>query len=317
MFEINRDKSEIPNFPTDVIHICWLVDFWGRGPEDFKGSDILYTWGYNWIDNLKENGITMVKHLPPATDSEIYKPLDSKKNKIYDCAYMGHIPKKWSNDELNRHIGFKDNEKIYFRDITTIAENIFWTNPHYGIIHELKILGFDLCLLNKTLIYDIEGRIGRLASRMRNINLFLEKTNKIAIYGPENWLLYNKYKNYYKNFLENPKDINKAMQDSSIIIHTHYQPHFRVFDAMSCGIVTSIMNTPKIYQNEFELLGFKSGEDYVEIDIKSDNLNPKIFSNKKLLSDISHNARKKTLENHLWVHRAEQVLKDVEGLYYE
>lgn len=316
VFEMNRDKSEIPNFPIDVIHLCWVVDFWGRDFKDFSGSDIVYAWSESWIDSFKNNGIDSVKYLPSATNSNIYKPLGIQKK--YDFAYLGHIPKPWTDFDLNREVGLQKNEKAYFKDLIPHIEKMYLSNNCFGFfLDNLKTLGFELSSLDDSLMYDITDRIARQIQRVHNINLFLDITNNIAIYGPENWAMYDKYKNNYKGFLEKPEYMNKAIQESNVLLHFTFVPHFRVFDAMACGIVSTATPTPKAYTNEFEILGFKNNEDYVELNVESGKINQEIFNNKQLLADISHSARKKTLENHLWVHRAEQVLKDVERIRYK
>ncbi|MDD4505346.1 MAG: glycosyltransferase [Sulfurospirillaceae bacterium] len=315
VFEMNRVKSEIPNFPNDVIHICWLVDFWGREYSDLKGSDILYAWTYSWIENFKKNGVASVKYLPSATDSKIYKPINIKK--IYDFTFLGHISKRWTSYELNREVGIKDDNKIYFKDILPIVENLVLSQEYIeSTIEELTKRNYNL-KLNKSLIYDLSSRIYRQKTRELYMDKFLGITNNISIYGPNNWALYEKYKNNYKGFLEKPEQINKAMQKANILLHFTFIPHFRVLDAMACGMVSTAFETPNIYKNEFEILGFKSNEDYLEIDTKCDRISQEFFNNKQLLADISYNARKKTLKNHLWVHRAEQVLKDVERISHK
>lgn len=315
VFEMNRVKSEISNFPVGVIHLCWVVDFWGRDYSDFKGSDILYTWSHSWIESFKNNGITSVEYLPSATDSKIYKPINTQK--IYDFTFLGHIPKKWTDYELNREVGFKNNKKVYFKDLVPIVEGLILSKEYIeSILEELANLDYNLDL-DEPLIYDLSSRIFRQLNREYYMDKFLDITDNISIYGPENWAMYDKYKNNYKGFLETPEYMNKAIQESNVLLHFTFVPHFRVFDAMSCKVVSTALKTPKCRTNEFEILGFKNNEDYVELDIQSGKINQEIFNNKQLLADISYNARKKTLKNHLWVHRAEQVLKDVERISHK
>lgn len=313
VFEMNRVKSEIENFPDDVVHICWLVDFWGRTHDELKGSDILYTWANDWVHHFHKVGIERVYHLPPATDATIYKKETTKKS--YDFMFLGHISKDWSEDELNRVIGHRHGEKLIFKDLlvyikeTVLSSSKAMTLPLYL---EKKNIVFNTPV-DKALTYDINNRAIRHIRRERYIDIFLNISENIALYGSDNWLLHDKYKKFYKGFIYEPNEMNSAMQKSNILLHDGNDPHFRTFDAMAAGVVVAAAEVHDLCVKAWENLGFKDGEHYLSIDTYSDNLDAKKFKDKKFLKKIAKNAQKKVLKEHLWVHRADKIIADVKA----
>lgn len=314
VFEMNRVKSEIQNFPDGVIHICWLVDFWGRMHDELRGSDILYTWANDWVKYFEEAGVKPVYYLPPATDSTIYKQQNVEKE--YDFIFLGHISKKWSAEELNREIGYKNNKKFYFKDLLPYIRNFVLSKNNTGpFLDSLK--AYDILLnspIDKTLLYDISNRTFRQTRREQYTDMFIELSDKIAIYGSEQWLLYDKYKRLYKGFITKPEEMNAVIQKANILLHDGNYPHFRTFDAMASGVVVAAAQAPDNFEKPWEVLGFKDGEDYLNVDIYSDIIDVERFKDKTLLKQISGRARDKVLNEHLWVHRAEKVIKDISNL---
>ena len=311
VFEMNRVKSEIENFPKNVIHVCWLVDFWGRRSEELIGSDILYVWSMTWIEKFKEIGIQNVHYLAPATDAKIYENNNRKKN--HEFVFLGHMSKQWTNQELHRKIGRIGNQELFFKDILSyVREYVLTPNMQKPLIDILKNYGIVLAdNLDKPLLYDIFSRAFRQIRREHFIDIF---TNKVSIYGSKNWLLYDKYRNSYKGYIEKPQLLSAIIQSSKILLHDHYDPHFRTFDAMACGTLVVTAKEKINMDSPWMKLGLIDKEDYISVDINSKLSNKNDFLNQRYYKDIIKNAQEKVLLKHLWVHRAEQILHDVKGI---
>ncbi|WP_434637269.1 glycosyltransferase [Sulfurimonas sp. NW7] len=315
VFEMNRVKSEIENFPSGIAHICWVVDFWGRVHENFQGSDILYPWANDWVDKFKQASIENVYYLAPATDKTIYKPL-SKQKKESELVFLGHISKEWTSSELTRVVGKSKSKNVYFTDLLPLVKKHVLTLKHtQPFLDSLFAAGIELNMpIDKTMLYDISSRSFRQIRREFYLDLFLKLDKEIAIYGSENWKLYERFQKFYKGYIESPSELNKAMQKASILLHDGNYPHFRTFDAMASGVVVAAAKAHAEYTHPWEVLDFKHNEDYINVDIYDENVDLSILNNKNKLKDIAHNAREKVLQKHLWVHRAEQVLTDFEQL---
>lgn len=313
VFEMNRTKSEIRGFPQDVIHICWLVDFWGRMSEELIGSDILYVWSHSWIKKFKELGIEKVFYLPPATDCTVYTNLKDKK--VDSPLFIGHISKPWTDKELNRPLMNLDGKKYFFQDILPYAkEYILSANLPKPFYDTLVEYGFMLDKnVDKALIYDIFSRSFRQIRREDFIDKFREIDSNINIYGSQNWLLYNKYKKLYKGYIENPYILGQKIQSSQVLLHDHFDPHFRTFDAMACATPVVIAKEKNGMISPWTLINLYDSEDYISMDIYSKTLSIN-YLDKKRLKEIGQNAQEKVLKNHLWVHRIEKVLKDFSQL---
>jgi hypothetical protein len=314
---MNRVKSEIENFPNEVMHVCWLVDFWGRTHSELYGSDILYVWAHDWIQYFEEEGITNVFYLPPATDKSIYRPLNKVKKSSF--VFLGHISKEWSQSELSRKIGTKDGRPFYFKEILPyIKRHVLSSYTTYPFLDTLKDENIFLDIpIDKSVLYDISSRSFRHFRRTMYIDLFANKNNKLVIYGSENWKLYKQYREFYKGYISEPLEINSAIQESEFLLHDGNYPHFRTFDAMAAGTIVASAQAPGNIDNPWNLLDFEDQKDYINIDIYSKNINIDIFLDKKLMEAIAQNAKNKVLAKHLWVHRVQKVIKDVQNLKKE
>ncbi len=317
VFEMNRSKNEIKNFPKNVIHICWLVDFWGRRHDEIEGSDILYCWTESWINHfLKKSSNKNVLFLPPATSKKSYFPITTE-NKDKDFLFLGHIPNPWNKEELKREVGYINNKKAYFEDILPIL-NSFIMNKNIDIncYDYLKQNNVELKNnIEKSLEYDISSRTFRQVRRKNFITPFCKNKNfKTVIYGTQNWQNYIDFKDYHKGYLNSTEEINQELSKSNILLHDGNYPHFRTFDAMAAKCCVVACETPRTHGNTWEILGFKENIDFIKVDIFSNDINFEIFKNKKLIKDIKENAYKKVLENHLWVHRAQTILNDLKEL---
>lgn len=316
VFEMNRSKNEIKNFPKDVIHICWLVDFWGRKHNEIEGSDILYCWAENWIKHFTNNSNNKVLFLPPATSKSFYYPIENK-IKNHDFLFLGHIPNPWSKSELEREVGYINNKKAQFKDIIPILESFIMNKDINISCHDfLKQNNIYLnSNIEKSLEYDISSRTFRQVRRKKFITPFCKnKEFKTIIYGTQNWKNYIDFKNHHKGYLDSTKKINQELSKSNILLHDGNYPHFRTFDAMAAKCCVVACETPSSHGDTWGVLGFKENVDFIKVDIFSNDINFEIFRNKKLIKDIKENAYKKVLENHLWVHRAQTILNDLKEL---
>lgn len=317
VLEMNRTKNEIDSFPKGLIHICWLFDFWGRLHHEIEGSDILYCFAEDWIENFKNKSKNKnVLYLPPGTDNKIYKPLNL--NKSCDFLFLGHIPNNWSEAELNRKIGFIGQIDIKYKDILEIIK-----------YHTLHRKDFDYSLnefieknkirfkqpFEKVLEYDINSRAVRQIRRKRFLELFVKnKEFKTRIFGSENWKNYKYFSELYVGYLENPKEINKELSKSKILLHDGDCPHFRTFDAMASKCCVAASETHSNNIDSWLTLGFKENEDFIKINFFSGEIDFNMLKNQNLLKDIRENAYKKIINSHLWLHRAEKIINDLKIL---
>ncbi|QFR48349.1 glycosyltransferase family 1 protein [Sulfurimonas lithotrophica] len=317
-FEMNRCKSEINNFPKNILHICWLVDLLGRKLENITGSEIVYFFSTEWMKDFKHSENCKIGWLPPASDPEEYYPIKDHK-KIFNSVFLGHIPNPWSNDLLNRIVCEDSNKKIIFSDVLNQFENIWGSqdsivnNDIYinEVIDWLRKNNFvSIDITDKTLRYDIGCRIIRKARRLFFLDWLLENIDiePMGIFGGSNWKNWSKYKNMYQKELLTTKEMNNVYNKTKLLIHEGVGFHFRVFDAMLAGTPVIIRKSKQ--DNDFGGIAtmFDENIEYISIDI---NKFHKFQFDDDILNDISDRAREKVLLNHTWFHRLSQVVKDI------
>lgn len=315
VFEHNRTKDEVPNFPKDVKHISWIIDFRGRDYAQLSGSDILYVWAQDWVQRFENAGVCNVKFLPPATNAEIYQPLKDVQPQ-YDLVFLGHISKEWTQRELNRFIGFRKGQKYYFKDILPLVQEYVLTKDvKVPIFEYLESMGVEFKQpIEQTVTYDIVSRIFRQTRREHFIDTSLQVSNKLIIYGSENWKLYSKYQNFYAHYIQSPTKLNRAMQQARVLLHDGNYPHFRTFDAMASGVAVAAAVPPHNFDDPWGKLGFNHLEHYCAVDTFTAQPDLSVLHNTKRLKEIANNAREKVLNEHLWIHRALKVLQDFKNL---
>jgi len=309
VLEVNRTKSEIDNFPSNLLHIGWLFDLWDKNPKDLY-SDILYTFGYSWLNRFPNSCAKHLACLPPATDESIFKKVKIKKK--YDFSFFGHIPKPWNHEELNRIVGYKNSIPIYFKDILSNMESavLSFDNKFCFTSFQEKFEFKFSTKLSNSLKYDLTTRIFRQKNRMNFLNLIKKTSDSISIFGT-NWEHYKEFDIYFKGYINSPNNLNKTIQESKVMLHDNHNLHFRVLDAMACGTPVTI-TTPKKNNDNLEIFGLKKNIHYLEVNLlKSEKFQ---IPSDEILNKISNNASKVIQEKHLWRHRAKTILNDTKKL---
>jgi len=320
VIEMNRSRSFVPGLPKSICHIAWIVDTLGYKPEHYKGSEILYFFGANWLQEYQLSEKGFCDWLPPGVDIDVYSygelPHDS------DFSFIGHLPLPWSKKELERIVYSDSNVTIRFAQvIEALNERLFnvdvkgYTNESYlqlslDIISELT--GYTVNIENRIMRYDLNCRTIRMFNRHRLMQLAVNVTDLIKIYGPSNWKQWNQYAPFYRGFLELPDDIKNVYQRSRLNLHEGVGPHFRAFDCLAAGGVLCYFAS----DDDSEFGGIKTlfDVDLHYVEVTKENFHDKT---QQLLKDndqrrkISHDGSIFTQEFHSWKVRAKKIIDDL------
>lgn len=317
VFEMNRIKSDIINFPDNVIHICWLVDYWEKSHEEInKGSDFLYLFSKSWLMEHKGFEGNYIDVLYPGTDIDDYN-IDPTISKKSDFIFLGHMPKPWNKDELSR-IVYAPNKNIPFKNLINIVHDFTMNPKNYfdGTIatrkHLLNMLQLtDINTTNdRVLHYDIFMRLFREGRRLGILNNLIKTTQNITIYGNENWLLRKQFIPFYQKELIDTKAMNKAFNQHNFLVHDGNMPHFRVFDAMASGLLVFKPNVLEYgVVDEWEDLLFKDNQDIITYELNEKFIRPKVSDSQ--IKDLKFHIRNVIKSSHTWNHRIEKILKDI------
>ncbi|TDA62660.1 glycosyltransferase family 1 protein [Sulfuricurvum sp. IAE1] len=320
-FEMNRCKAEIDGFPEKITHVSWLVDLSGRKLEAIRGSELVCFFSSEWMaDYLPEKGCKSL-WLPPASDPDNYFPVSIPKT--FESVFVGHIPKPWDQKLLERPICFRNSAAATFRDVVETFETR-WGEQDTIVNNDRYLQEVELWLESRgrgetlhddaTLRYDIGCRIIRTARRKYFLDWLLrnESVEPMAIFGGENWKLWDDYARLYGGELGTPTELNEAFNRSKTVIHEGVGPHFRVFDAMLSGVPVVVRKS--VQDREFGGLGTMAaeGEEYIALDVGQDRgLLSELLRHPETLRRIGENGRNKALAQHTWYHRLSETSEEI------
>ncbi|TDA62661.1 glycosyltransferase family 1 protein [Sulfuricurvum sp. IAE1] len=319
VLEMNRVKTDIENFPSDLLHICWLVDYWERTPAELCGSDFLYLFSHVW---LKDHPMFTGKHmdvLHPGTDPDLYRPLHPN-NSGKATIFLGHMPKPWLETELERRVTGSGGAVFRFEQLKKLVHE-FTLNPqdfNDGTIatgkYLLHRLGVDFLdtLSDTVLHYDVYARSFREGRRQGVVEKVLNSHLDLHLYGNDSWALRERFRPHYRGMLETPEEINRAFNQSAFLLHDGNMPHFRVFDAMAAGLPVLKPDTSGYgIEDEWDFLDFEEGSEILTYSLDSEELTSIKHLDARRIGDMHARIREKIVKAHTWAHRAEKILGDI------
>lgn len=322
IFEMNRPGGDIPFLPKHIVHICWIVDFYGRPIADFHGSEITYLFGPKWLEKFPHDGF--FRWFGPGACTESYYPGNG--SFVYEASFVGHIPKPWSDEELSRNISDAD-EGLSFGDVLPVLEQSLRKHgtefkaheDFYSLLYSLVKEKFNVDIkLDHVLKYDFSERLIRLLNRKQLVDKIIEVSD-LALFGPKNWQEWPEYKPFYKKFLETCNEMKAVYNSSMINLHENGNGmHFRVMDCMASG---GLIFVPKSEYDEREggiKNFFKPDEHYVEFDL--DDLQDKYMfylRDTRQAEKLRHAAVEEIKRNHTWTHRVNSVFDDLNYLGHQ
>lgn len=320
IFEMNRVKDDIPILhDLGIPHITWIVDFQGRTENHIKGSDITYFFDPGWDENYKVGGLQ--DWLPPGTCIKTFFPDQLKPDFETEFNFMGHIPKPWSFEELNRKVDpesevtFETLLKCYDNHMEATKFEIKTHKDLEDIIKNIcKELVVNHAVIDSSIYYDLMERTKRLNNRVELLNFALKKSDSIVIYGSPNWKDWSSYSKYYKYFVDCHKDINAIHQSSVINLHDGVSFHFRSIDCMASGgtvfwydnRVVEGRGLHDFFDNQWHFYRFKK---YSFNEVYDDFKRANGFRNKaqeEMINIIK--------SHHTWSHRVNKIVKDINSL---
>ena len=325
VLEMNRPRCDVPFLKKAIKHIVWVVDLNGRPLDYFQGSDITYLFDPLWEYVFPHDGFH--RWLAPGSCEKDYPPLIDDSYDV-DVSFVGHMPRRWSNKELDRMI--TSSGDLQFRDILTTLESIIWerrndpTSEKFKPENDWIHFADELCMSavgshlvpSGELKYDISGRIIRHLQRQELISTALNNTNSLRLYGPENWREWPEYAPFYAGYLKGPGQLGKAYRSSKINLHDGVGMHFRSVDCMSTGGLLFFREREELDRLPGEIsTQFEPDREFVSFspDTFPDKLK-QYLGDPKRADQVRKAAARAIRAGHTWRHRAESVLKDLQQL---
>ncbi len=147
------------------------------------------------------------------------------------------------------------------------------------------------------------------------IDIVLEHSKSLQIYGPENWKKWPEYRPYYKYFLDNSNAMRNVYQTSKINLHEGVGPHFRVFDCFASGGFLFFHKSADDSDYGGMHTFFKPNVHYVDFDYDDFSNKVKYYlANEDKRLKIAGQASKIVRKHHTWYHRWQKIIKDCHSL---
>ncbi len=324
IFEMNRSRNELPKLPKNIIHIAWIVDLLGRDINDIQESEIIYFFGTGWKDIHTNKQASLVDWLPAGFCPQTYRP--AQRRKTVDFSFIGHIPKPWSHAELARIVGTGATDRYTFQQLFEQCRSI-WEKQ--GGLHRLrpeqylklmaevlaKGIGDGFHITDRTMKYDIETRSTRMINRQHLIDSALSVSASVSIYGPENWLEWDRYRHYYRGYLNDSRALRTVYQESALNLHEGIGLHFRTLECMGSGGVLVFKPTSRDDLPDGINSHFEPFRHYLPLDIDGDieHLQHYLQQENKL-SKIAEETAELVQQKHTWKIRCEKIVSDIASL---
>lgn len=252
VFEMNRTRAALPGLPASIKHIAWIVDTLGHGIEHFRGSDIAYFFGANWLRTFPRELAQYADWLPPGTCLDNYYP--ASQTPLSDTAFVGHIPKPWSEEEKQRVVCSDNTDEIRFGTLYPQLQQ-YWAGLELkGYANDTylqsacdlieRLTGQRIKIHDPVLRYDLGCRAVRMMNRHALLSIVQHPARSLRIYGPDNWKLWPEYAPHYRCFAHDPNELRGIYQSTKINLHEGIGPHFRSFDCMASGAALFYLSSP-------------------------------------------------------------------------
>jgi len=330
VIEMNRSRCDVQGLPNDIIHVCWLVDLWEKTLDQYVGSEMIFFFDPTWKKLYPYTDKCFCDCLPPGTSRKQKGTVNN--DFLHDFSFAGHIPKPWSENELERVISYEGGPEMKFgtlynavvKEANSISTGM-WPEKATARMKRLIRRG---CKIPKTkyydenmgrrirvrnlhgaIYYDVNTRMSRMWGRQRLIDEAVKISDSVGIYGSENWADWECYRRFYSGMVESPEDLVNVYRGSRINLHQGVGMHFRVIDCMAVGGTIFVMRRGlKNVQGEIG--------DYFEDGVQFVSFGHDDFAGKAedILADedkrrrIGEEARKAVEAAHTWRHRAEKIL---------
>ncbi|MBD9362044.1 glycosyltransferase family protein [Methylomonas fluvii] len=320
VFEMNRTRSDIPEFPKDIIHIAWIVDNQGRKINTFSGSDIIYLFWQNWMKDCQASATKIMDWFPPGVDKDIYYP--ESLDFISDVSFVGHLSFPWTSRELKRVIYKSSDFVVTFADALRHLEDgvlkvdLTGFNEDDYIAVALSFLpeshrrqiNLDNCVQ-----YDLGCRaVLRMMFRRKLLDMAAACDVSLRFYGPGGWGKWDKYRPYYQTTLTDPDDIRRVYGSSRINLHEGVGVHFRTLDCMASGGLLFYLAGPDDKITGGIRTVFTPGIHYVEV--QEANFSEKVafyLAHPEERLEICDKASLEVLQKHTWNHRVQKLVDDL------
>ncbi len=326
VLEINRSRSDLPEFPKEVAHICWSQDYDHGMNQKVSISELTYfmtdpaTLGFK-INPHRFNGMLL-----PGVDPTAYFP--GERRYLSDFSFIGFIPLPFTPEFLaSKLVEVVETGAHVTRGEVVHRLMDYYNNPDHSHYHIEEIHNLVYLIIEKALGFRIVQKIDpgqmnafdktliRIVDRSKLLDAVLTVSKGMRIFGPPDWLDWPQYKPFYQRYLYDQQEIREVFHSTRINLHNNcngFSMHFRVLDCMASGCCIFVNEStqdgiPGGIRNYFE-----PGAHYISYKYRDvADLAREHLPQADKLERIGREASKAILAGHTWMHRAKQILEDL------
>jgi len=326
IFEWDRSRHQAMAVPRHILHVAWLQNHRNFGlstADGMGGSDLYYT-------NLPIQRVHLnvdkeeCKVLFPGADEEIFNR-DIPGDYLYDLNLCGFFHSPVSEKTFNTPVVVNGivmgTIRSFFEDV--VEAGLYEVrNFDTGAIHDLLLFKMRRYVPQLQMheipdafkeLFDV--RLARLYTRLPIAEGMIAASDRVAFCGSESWQAWPQFAPYYRGNLTNPHDLAKLYRQTRIGVHDSIiGMHHRTMEVMACARPLMV-NYNMGDDSPLDIANFFTpGEDFIRYDPKTlAETAREALADPQRLERIGLNAWRKVQAAHLWRHRAEQILRDLDA----
>ena len=324
VFEFDRSRNQIEADCSSALHVSWVQNARNFGVsvlEGAGGSDLVY-----YCLQPERLGVKVdpgsCRWLFPGADESIFFPDDSEPYR-FDLSLCGFLHSVVSPDFLNGPIVVDGQRCCTVQELLDeiIASGLY---GEYGYdlqaIHDLILFRLkrsnpriEMKDLPQPLLELFETRFYRLYRRRIIAESMLASTGNVAFCGRNSWLTWPQFAPFYRGDKTRPSELARIYRQTRLNVHEcPLGLHHRTMEVMACARPLLIgysyfCGTPCDIANFFT-----PGEDFIWYSEKNFvEVAREALADPVRLQKIGRNAYEKVMREHLWRHRAEQIVRDL------
>ncbi|WP_174449651.1 glycosyltransferase family protein [Azospirillum baldaniorum] len=326
ILEINRCRDQITGCDVRCRHLAWMQDFQYDGQrllDRFGGSDLFYFMLPPDIYGIDPATLPAWRYLWPGVNPDIHCPKPTEP--LWDLSLIGHMYPPPPEAVMQAAVEVDGQVVGTFAEFAEafLASPIGYADIRLGAVHSFLV---DECArrgvmlspkaLDGNALFLFDEVLLRIKDRRAVADAMLRVSPKVRFFGNLGWVLWPDYARRYGGELVDPHDLAAAYRSSRLTVNNSAWPlHFRTLDAMGCGSAVMINRVCRPDVDEHFHTDFQPGTHYVAYDATDfEDAAARALRDDAARMRMGAAAAEVIARKHLWRHRAEQILADLDAL---
>ncbi|MDQ2104234.1 glycosyltransferase family protein [Azospirillum isscasi] len=326
ILEINRCRDQITGCDVPCRHLAWMQDFQYEGQrllDRFGGSDLFYFMLPPDIYGIDPETLPAWRYLWPGVNPDIHHPALTEPR--WDLSLVGHMYSPPPDTVMRATIEAGGQAVGTFAEFAEafLASPIGYSDIRLRAVHGFLVeqcarrgVAVDPDTLDGNALFLFDEVLLRIKDRRAVADAMLRVSPNVRFFGGPGWVLWPDYARRYGGELVDPHDLAAVYRASRLNVNNSAWPlHFRTLDAMGCGGAVMINRLHRPDVDEHFHTDFQPGTHYVAYGPADfEEAAARTLRDDAARTRMGAAAARVIAEKHLWRHRAEQILADLDAL---